>query len=225
MLKIPQRNVFETDHWLLIVVELLRDKDAEDCFFFLQRSLWKELSFYLTSDVLRPTLGLLRLMFMTPWRLAGKEILHTAQGGGGGVAIAGEKDCTNIWRVRCIHPGWARPARKPHHPLVPPPTSGLPSPVPVRRSPASSHSQRCSRASCETAGTLRSERQQLEESRLIVSSSPIPTLMFAIPRLLLMNDSCIDCGKKQISGRTSQEPHAACTLPSMRYFSMRSISE
>ena len=113
----------------------------------------------------------------------------------------------------------------PHHPLVPPPTSGLPSPVPVRRSPASSHSQRCSRASCETAGTLRSERQQLEESRLIVSSSPIPTLMFAIPRLLLMNDSCIDCGKKQISGRTSQEPHAACTLPSMRYFSMRSISE
>lgn len=38
---------------------------------------------------LEANLGVLRLMFITPWMLAGKEILHTQ---GGGVAIAGEKD-------------------------------------------------------------------------------------------------------------------------------------
>ena len=39
---------------------------------------------------LEANLGVLRLMFITPWMLAGMEILHPAQGGG--VAIAGEKD-------------------------------------------------------------------------------------------------------------------------------------
>ena len=118
----------DTDHWLSIAVEWLGDKDGEDGFFFLQRSTWKELSFYLTSDVLRPTLGVLGWMFMTPWMLAGKEILHTRGWKG---CHCWQKDCTCIWRVHCICPRWATLARKcvllPHHPLVPTPTSGLPS--------------------------------------------------------------------------------------------------
>ena len=126
------------------------DKDGEDSFFFLQRSLWKESGFYLTSDVLGPTLEVLGWMFMTPWMLAGKEILHTTQGGEG-VAIAGEKDCTNIWRVHCICPRWATLARNAflsriihwflHLHLGFPLLQSL-----VRRPPASYHSQRCSRA-------------------------------------------------------------------------------
>lgn len=45
-------------HWsFLIAVKGLRDKIEELCFFFLQRSLWKELSFYLTSDVFEANFG------------------------------------------------------------------------------------------------------------------------------------------------------------------------
>ena len=45
-------------HWsFLIAVKGVRDKIEELCFFFLQRSLWKELSFYLTSDVFEANFG------------------------------------------------------------------------------------------------------------------------------------------------------------------------
>ena len=138
------------------------DKDGEDSFFFLQRSLWKESGFYLTSDVLGPTLEVLRWMFMTPWMLAGKEILHTR----------GWRGC-HCWQKRLhqhmessLHlPTMSNTGTQcvplPHHPLVPPPTSGLPSTtVPCKASacflPFPKMLSCNSPSRCETVGTLRS---------------------------------------------------------------------
>ena len=116
----------------------------------------------------------------------------------------------------------------------------------VRRPPASFHSQRCSRATHPPAvrqlgrwgaqeATIR-RRRSSSLFRVHTASSPFPTLMpaFVIPRLLaLMNNSCIDCGRSKrqaaglhtAAGRTSQEPHVCPSRLTMRYFSMRSISE
>ena len=124
-------------HWsFLIAVKGLRDKIEELCFFFLQRSLWKELSFYLTSDVFEANFGVPWMDVYDSLDVVRQGDLNSAQGGG--AAIAGGKDCTNLWRARCICPQWASLARNAffsqlhqHHPLVPPPTSGLPYPLPL----------------------------------------------------------------------------------------------
>ena len=156
--------MFANDHWLLIVVEWLGSREirmektvSSFCKDLSERSqafIWHQMSW---GQLWKSWDGCL-------WLLGCWQARRSCTQEGGGVAIAGEKDCTNIWRVHCICPRWATLARNAflsriihwflHLHLGFPLLQSL-----VRRPPASYHSQRCSRATspsyCETVGTSR----------------------------------------------------------------------
>ena len=125
-----------------------------------------------------------------------------------------------------------------HHRLVPPPTSGLPC-LSVRRLPSIPEDGLVHpRDSQDVEATIKEEVAHCFEFTRRLRNSQRYAQASLIPRLSLINSPCIDCGKE--AGRRHDLalyklrggcavcrdlPRVWCVLLTMRYFSMRSISE
>ena len=124
-----------------------------------------------------------------------------------------------------------------HHRLVPPPTSGLPC-LSVRRLPSIPEDGLVHpRDSQDVEATIKEEVAHCFEFTRRLRNSQRYAQASLIPRLSLINRPCIDCGKRagrrhdlalyNIGGcaMCMDLPRVWCVLLTMRYFSMRSISE
>ena len=121
-----------------------------------------------------------------------------------------------------------------HHRLVPPPTSGLPC-LSVRWLPRIPEDGLVHpRDSQDVEATIKEEAAHCFEFTRRLRNSQRYAQASLIPRLLLINSPCIDCGKEAgrrhdlalyNGGLCMDLPRVWCVLLTMRYFSMRSISE
>ena len=121
-----------------------------------------------------------------------------------------------------------------HHRLVPSPTSGLPC-LSVRRLPSIPEDGPVHpRDSQDVEATIKEEAAHCFEFTRRLRNSQRYAQASLIPRLSLINSPCIDCGKEAgrrhdlalyNGGLCMDLPRVWCVLLTMRYFSMRSISE